>query len=53
MEHFEARVLYKPGKANMLAYYLSRPPESAHTDDEGEKRDKQITRPKHLNRQDL
>jgi hypothetical protein len=30
MEHFGARVSYQPGKANMLADYLSKPPEAVY-----------------------
>jgi hypothetical protein len=54
MEHFGARVLYRSGKANVLADYLSRPPENAHAADENEKqKQKQIKRPEQLNRVNL
>jgi hypothetical protein len=53
MEHFGARVLYRPGKANVLADYLFRPPELAYTGNERKERGKQIIRPEHLNRLNL
>jgi hypothetical protein len=53
MEHFGARVLYRTGKANVLADYLSRTPEIAYTDDERKERNKQITRPEYLNKLNL
>jgi hypothetical protein len=36
IEHYKIRIIYRPGKANMLADYLSRPPEIAHPAEEGE-----------------
>jgi hypothetical protein len=53
IKHFGARVLYRPGKANMLADYLSKSPELAHIGDKRKERDKQIIRPKYLNKLDL
>jgi hypothetical protein len=45
IKHFGARVLYRSGKVNVLADYLSRPPENAHAAGENEKqKQKQIKR---------
>jgi hypothetical protein len=51
MENFGARIIYRPGTANVLADYLSRPPDTAHAADERKRA--RITRPKELNRIDL
>jgi hypothetical protein len=55
MEHFGARVLYRLGKANMLADYLFKPPEAAHAAGENGKRQtpEKVIRPKQLNRLNL
>jgi hypothetical protein len=36
IEHYGIRIIYRSGKANVLADYLSRPPEIAHPAEEGE-----------------
>jgi hypothetical protein len=51
MENFGARIIYRPGTANVLADYLSRPSDTAHAADERE--GVHITRPEELNRIDL
>jgi hypothetical protein len=55
IKHFGARVLYRPGKANMLADYLSKSPEAAYAAGENGKRQtpEKIIRPKQLNRLNL
>jgi hypothetical protein len=55
MEHFGARVLYRPGKANVLADYLSKPPEAAYAAGENGKGQtfEKVIRLKQLNRLDL
>jgi hypothetical protein len=55
IEHFGARVLYRPGKANMLANYLFKPPEVAYAAGENGKRQtfEKVIRPKQLNRLNL
>jgi hypothetical protein len=37
IEHYGIRIIYRFGKANVLADYLLRPPETAHSAEEGEK----------------
>jgi hypothetical protein len=51
IKNFGARIIYRPGKANVLADYLFRPPETAHAIVAGEEGG--ITRPEELNRMDL
>jgi hypothetical protein len=51
MKNFGARIIYRPGTANVLADYLSRPLNTAYAADERE--GAHITRPKELNRVDL
>jgi hypothetical protein len=51
MENFGARIIYRPGTANILADYLSKPPDTTHAADE--RKGARITRPKELNRIDL
>jgi hypothetical protein len=51
MENFGARIIYRPGTANVLADYLFRPPDTAYAADERE--EARIIRPKKLNRVDL
>jgi hypothetical protein len=51
MENFGARIIYRPETANVLADYLSRPPDTTHAADERE--GAHITRPEKLNKIDL
>jgi hypothetical protein len=55
MEYFGARVLYRSGKANVLADYLFRPLEAAHAAGENGKGQtpEKIIHPKQLNRLNL
>jgi hypothetical protein len=48
MKHFGARVLYRSGKANMLANYLSKPPKAAYAVGENGKKQtsEKVIRPK-------
>ncbi|KAI0993835.1 hypothetical protein K3495_g14349, partial [Podosphaera aphanis] len=61
LEHYGVRIIYRQGKANVLADYLSRPPETANvTGEEAHDHlnstnspDVPIKRPEELNRNDL
>jgi hypothetical protein len=65
IEHYGIRIIYRPGKANVLADYLSQPSETAHSAEEGEEQpdaenpanpaiaNMLVKRPKQLTRIDL